>query len=368
MKTLRRDGISATILAGLLTLTSPALAQDQDAGDADGILADGTVIVRSFELPPSDLLSEEAKKHLPRTPNDPSTQMDQLVAAGKVPQVRPMIPKIMAPQIDPLKAAYGVKTEVGEIAGVPAVFFEPEDGVPEPNKGKIMLNLPGGGFIMGHAGGTGSVESIPLSAIAGVKIVSITYRQGPEYTFPAASEDVGKVYRELLKTYKPEDIAIFGCSAGGMLAAQSMAWFAKEGLPFPSSIGIFCAGAEAELGGDSTVWNRPIEALPDRQSPRPYYEGIDRTDPLVSPVRDPALLASFPPTLYITASRAFEMSKAAYSHRKQVEAGGNSQLLIWDGLTHAFFYDPALPESREAFDAQAKFFAEHLGLELPKGK
>ena len=73
---------------------------------------------------------------------------------------------------------------------------------------------------MGAADGTGMIESIPLAALAQVEIVSITYRQAPETTFPAASEDVAAVYRELLKTHRPEDIAIFGCSAGGLLAAE----------------------------------------------------------------------------------------------------------------------------------------------------
>lgn len=35
---------------------------------------------------------------------------------------------------------------------------------------------------------------------------------------------------------------------------------------------------------------------------------------------------------------------------------------LWDGLGHAFFYNPALPESREAFDVMAHFFRQHLRL------
>jgi len=64
----------------------------------------------------------------------------------------------------------------------------------------------------------------------------MTYRQAPEFAFPAATEDIAAVYRELLKTYRPEDIGIFGCSAGGSLTAQSMAWFLKENLPLPGAI------------------------------------------------------------------------------------------------------------------------------------
>ena len=85
-------------------------------------------------------------------------------------------------------------------------------------------------------------------------------------------------------------------------------------------------------------------------------------DPLVSPIVSPALLRKFPPALIITATRAMEMSAAVNTHRELVKAGVDARLHVWDGLGHAFFYDPALPESREAFDVQAAFFRRQLGL------
>jgi epsilon-lactone hydrolase len=207
------------------------------------------------------------------------------------------------------------------------------------------------------------VESIPLAALAQIEIVSITYRQAPETTFPAASEDVAAVYRELLKQHRPEDIAIFGCSAGGLLAAESMAWFDKEKLPLPAALGIFCASADARWGGDSRAFARPFAALPPRaKAPRNYFGDNDATNPLASPVLAPELLKRFPPTLLITASRAMEMSAAINTHRELVKAGVDADLHMWDGLGHAFFYNIDLPESREAFDVMARFFQRHLQL------
>jgi hypothetical protein len=31
-------------------------------------------------------------------------------------------------------------------------------------------------------------------------------------------------------------------------------------------------------------------------------------------------------------------------------------------MDHAFFYDPALPESREAFETMARFFGRYLNI------
>jgi epsilon-lactone hydrolase len=329
---------------------------------AGSIEADGTVVVPGFRLPPSIYLSDEARKALPRAASDPEAPMMAALAAGKATDMRARIGDYMAPRISKLKAMYKVETSSANIAGVPAVYAMPVGGVPRANARKIMLNLPGGGFVMGTSNGTGMVESIPLAALAQVEIVSITYRQAPEAMFPAASDDVVKAYRALLKTHRPQDIGIFGCSAGGLLTAEAMASFQREGLPLPAAIGIFCASADARWGGDSRAFGRPFQALPPNDAPRRYFADADLTNPLASPVLDPAVLKRFPPTLLITATRAMEMSAAVNTHRELVKAGVAADLHMWDGLGHAFFYNIDLPESKEAFGVMATFFRRHLQL------
>jgi monoterpene epsilon-lactone hydrolase len=309
--------------------------------------------------PPADG-SIEAKKALPRKPTDPEAQM-RMIPPERMAGVRAQMPQIMAARLNPQKEKYKVTTREAVIAGVTAMYATPA-GVPAANRGKILLNLPGGGFVMGVASGTGMIESIPLAGLAQVEIVSITYRQGPETVYPAATEDVVKVYRELLRTHKPQDIGVFGCSAGGLLTAEAMAAFVKEKLPLPAAIGIFCASADGRWGGDSRAFGRPFQALPDRDRDPGYFTGIDLTDPMVSPILSPDTLKLFPPTLIITATRAMEMSAAVNTHRALVKAGVTAELHVWDGLGHAFFYDASLPESREAFDVMTAFFRKYLKL------
>lgn len=341
-------------------LVTPALAQQAPAADGS-IEADGTVVVPSFRLPPSIYLSDQARKALPRTPTDQEAPMRAL-KPEQIGPIRKQMGQILASRLNPLKEKFGVTTREAEIAGVPAVYATPTGGVPKANTGKILLNLPGGGFVMGVASGTGMLESIPLAGLAKVEIVSITYRQGPETIYPAATEDVVKVYRELLKTHKPADIGIFGCSAGGLLTAEAMAAFIKEKLPLPAAIGIFCASADGRWGGDSRSFTRPFQALPAREGGPAYFKGIDLSDPMVSPILSPETLRHFPPTLIITATRAMEMSAAVSTHAALVKAGVTADLHVWDGLGHAFFYDASLPESREAFDVMTNFFGKYLKL------
>ncbi|MXO89940.1 alpha/beta hydrolase [Pontixanthobacter aquaemixtae] len=324
---------------------------------------DGTVTVGSFDLPPSVYLSEEAKASLPRKASDPMAVLGMILNAPDPSAVRPLAAKSMAPMHAKMAETYGVRMEEGVLGGVPVVWAIPKGLESISDADRVMINFPGGGFIAGTAGGTGMTESIPIAGLTGVPIVSISYRQAPEHKFPAASEDSAAVYRTLLEQFDPKKIAIFGCSAGGALAAQSVAWYVKEELPLPAAVGIFCASADGFRGGDSTHYARPFQGLGGEGLVTPYFEGIDMSDPLISQVEDPELLAKFPPTLLITGTRAFELSAAVNTHRELTKAGVDADLHIWDGLGHAFFYNPALPESREAYRVMADFFTEQLGIE-----
>ena len=79
-----------------------------------------------------------------------------------------------------------------------------------------------------------------------------------------------------------------------------------------------------------------------------YLSQADPNDPLVAPINSPAVLAKFPPTLILTATRSSDMSGAIYTHGQLVKLGVEAELHMWDGLPSAFFYNPGIPESKEA--------------------
>lgn len=323
---------------------------------------DGTVNVPTFRLPPSPYLSPEARAALPRSPFDPEEPMRTAIANGTASQMRAGIAQALAPRIRELIERYPVTITDATIAGLPAVFIRPVAPLPVGNAHKILINLPGGAFAIASPRGTGLLESIPLAVMARVTIVSITYRQTPESRYPAANEDFVSVYRALLKRHRAQDMGVFGCSSGGVLTAQAPGWLRKAKLPQPAAIGIFCAAADAHYWGDSKIFARPFQALAPLDWKRPYFDGADLSDPLVSPVVSPDLLKVFPPTLLITATRAFDMSGAVNTHRELVKAGVDAELHVWDGLGHAFFYDINLPEAKEAFAVMTRFFSRHLTL------
>ena len=149
-------------------------------------------------------------------------------------------------EADVLKA-HPVEITSQAMAGVPVEIFTP-NSVTANNKKRVLINLHGGGFFAGEKH-IGRIESAPIADIGKIRVVSVNYRQGYEHTFPAASEDVEKVFDELRKEYPPENIGIYGCSAGGALAGQATSWLLDKGKPVPGAIGMLSAGAGGS--GDS---------------------------------------------------------------------------------------------------------------------
>jgi acetyl esterase/lipase len=322
------------------------------------VQADGTVELPAESVPVSKFLTPEAKAYLVQHLHD--MQDSNMTYADKG------IPRFMVPYLERQTVLFTVIKDDRKIAGVHAYVYTPATGIAAANKDRVLINLHGGGF-SGCWPGCAELESRPIAALAGIKVVSVDYRQGPDNKFPAATEDVATVYKELLKTYRPGNIGIFGCSAGGMLTAESVAWFQKHDLPRPGAIGIFCASA-GEFGGDAAYTSTPLgeaRLIPEMRdggmTRLGYFSDTDPNDPLVAPIHSPEILAKFPPTLLITGTRGFEMSSAIYTHSQLVKLGVDADLHVWEGLFHGFFYNPDVPESREAYNVIIKFFNKHLG-------
>jgi acetyl esterase/lipase len=350
----------------------PICSQGQAPGGNNKVVVDddGTVHVPAQDVPMSGFLSPEAKAYVTQHLKD--MQNPHMLAQDNG------VPRFMKGYIERQKVLYPVDLEDTTIAGVHAYVYTPKAGISAANRDRVLIDLHGGGF-SGCWPACAELESIPIAALGKIRVISLDYREGPKYKFPAASEDVAAVYQQLLKDHTSQNIGIYGCSAGGMLTAMSVAWFEKHNLPRPGAVGIFCAGAGsptgAGFGGDAAYTAGPLGearsmAAPLKPAARTtnqaqgglgYLAGTDPKDPMVAPINSPEILAKFPPTLIITATRGFEMSGALYTHTQLVKLGVDAELHVWEALFHGFFYNPDVPESRDCYDVIVKFFDHHLG-------
>ncbi len=347
---------TAIAIAALLC-SAPVAAQDA-----------APLQVQGFALPASNQLSPEAKKVLAR------------IAAVKAPDFKGDIAKARAffqtyndDRLAEMRRHFRTSEREAVIGGVRVHVVTPQGGVAPRNRGRVLVNVHGGAFMWGSGSGA-LVEAIPIAATMGVEVVTVDYRLTPENRYPAASEDVTAVYRALLKDHRAGSIGIYGCSAGGIITAQSTAWIRKQGLPRPGAIGTFC-GTGAPYSGDSPHLVGPITGtapmangpLPDTL-PNAYMTGVPASDTTAYPMTSQQEVAAMPPTLLLAGSRDFAASALTLAHRRLSAAGVSSELQLFDGLAHAFFVWPDMPESMEAYRLIAGFFDTHLESAGKRGK
>ncbi len=361
MQGLRRStrlGSSAVLIASAMLCSTFCLAQQgpqpNTPADTSTVAADGTVYVTRI-VPVPKTISPEAQKLLARQVSDAPVQETLATRRSKTDAWQ-------ARTGEAFRTLYPVDVTQRSIAGVDTKIITPRH-IPEEKQMRVLMNLHGGGF---NSDSGSLTESIPVAFLSQTKVVAVLYRLAPEHRFPAAIDDAVSVYRDLLKSYKPTNIAIYGTSAGAILTGEVAVKLRQLGLPLPGALGVFSGMGDFSLNGDS----QSLYALngfsghldppaPRGQGGNEYAGSADLKDPLLSPMY--ADLHGLPPTLFITSGRDMLLSGTSLLHRAFLRAGVDARLVVFEGLPHAFWNDPTLPETKEADQTMANFFDQQLG-------
>lgn len=360
---------AVAILALCLAASSPATGQEKPAPDHPTIGADGAVRVPAHNVAMPGSFSPEARKAF----IDYVARGGDPAFSGDIFNIRRIYDEKWAgPVLAQWEKRFPVKTERKKLGGVTVDIVTPAQGVPADKREKILINFHGGGFILGNGGIGGRMEAVPVTGLAGYRVVTVDYRQAPEAVYPAATDDAVAVYRALLKTYRPENIGVYGSSAGGMLTAQLIARLQKEELPAPAAIAIMAAGASKRGASDSSHWLLGLTGA--QVSPQPamaplphYFSAKDMDDPYAFPASTPAILAKFPPTLILSSSRDALLGNALDTSANLVAAKVPNQLYVREGFGHGYFTQvPDVPEAIAAWQVTVDFFARYLGKAPPR--
>ena len=340
-------------VAAVALVCGAAAGQSGVMKDSSAIDADGTAHVTRV-VPVPDTISAEAQRFISRPESDAARK-------PSVAEQRAGTDAWQASAGKAFEAMYPVHVGADTIAGVPVRVVTPLT-MPEANRGRVLINLHGGGFVVDSGSLT---ESVPIANLTQTKVISVLYRMAPEHPFPADVDDAVAVYKEILKTYKPDRVAIYGTSAGAILTGEVAVKLKQLGLPLPGALGIFSGMGDFSRYGDSqslfALNGLSGHLAPPAKPPiLPEYVGTtDPRDPVLSPVF--ADVHGFPPTLFITSERDLLLSGTTILHRKFLEDGVDARLVVFEALPHAFWNNPDLPESKEAIEMMANFFERELG-------
>ena len=103
----------------------------------------------------------------------------------------------------------------------------------------VILYLHGGGYIAGSPT-THLALTARIAKMTGLQLASPDYRLAPDFTAPAAFEDVRAAHEQLLaKGYAPDRIILAGDSAGGGLALALLADLCRRALTPCGSVRVF---------------------------------------------------------------------------------------------------------------------------------
>lgn len=270
--------------------------------------------------------------------------------------------ELFAPRNDKVVARYEPLIEQRDFGGVACLDIKPKDWQEDS---RVLVYAHGGGFAIFSARST-LTAAVPAAADTGLRVVSVDYTVAPHAKWPQVTDQVIAVIEALVAGGHPlEQIAIFGDSAGGSIAAGSVLKMRDEQRGMPAAVVMWSPWSDVTGAGDSysTLQNAdPILYWPHNieYCAAAYAATEDQRHPYVSPVYGD-YTEGFPPTLIQLGTKEIFLSDAVRHYRALDDAGVSVTLDPYEGMWHVFqAFSPAIPESNAARRKMAAFLAEHL--------
>jgi monoterpene epsilon-lactone hydrolase len=257
---------------------------------------------------------------------------------------------------------FGAEITEISLGGVRALDVKPKGW---SDNGKVLIYTHGGAYTLFSVTST-LTGVVPVADVTGLRLVTIDYTVAPQAQWKQTTSEIVSVIRALLdEGYGSEDIAIYGDSAGGGLAAGSVLKARDEGLGQLAAVVLWSPWADITNNGDSytTLADAdPILIYDDwlENAAAAYAKPEDQKNPYVSPVYGD-YSKGFPPTLIQVGSKEIFLSNAIRLYQAMDQAGIEVKLDPYDGMWHVFqAFHWRLPESETARKKMADFLQKHL--------
>lgn len=304
-------------------------------------------------------ISSEAAEFLDKIPMVPFAGLisPYLASSRRAKGLRDQMAAKMSPGEEDLIAKHKLKITSTNIANVTVVIIEPPTIATE-YEGKILLNLFGGGFIMGSAC---ERAALLMAAEMHIRVYSVEYSKSPEVRYPVARDETLSVYRRLITQFGAKNILAMGSSAGAQILVSALLVANTEFLPMPARIFLCTPALDLSGAGDSLVSNEGRDIMPVsflsavvQQNYQP--DGQDLKDPLYSPLYA-EYKATFPPTVISVGTRDMCLSNGVRMYWKLKESGVEVELLVSEGMWHGFNWIENLPEAVRLRKSVREFLA-----------
>ena len=262
--------------------------------------------------------------------------------------------------LEPIKEYYKPSIDTILIGGIRAIDIKPRN---YKKSDKVVFYIHGGAYVVLHADVT-LASILPLAEITGLRIVAIDYTLAPEAKFGQITDEVLQFYKGLLLEYDAKNIAVYGDSAGGGLAAASILKMRDQDVELPAVLVLWSPWTDIDKIGDTYFTladNDPNLVSRDllENAALAYAPKSEFKNPYVSPVYGD-FTKNFPPTLIQVGSKEIFLSNAIRMYRKLDNANKKVKLDVYEGMWHVWQGHYLLPESKKAVENTKKFMFEYL--------
>ncbi|KAH8800427.1 Alpha/Beta hydrolase protein [Xylogone sp. PMI_703] len=306
----------------------------------------------------SEALSQEARDFLNKIPwfPFPTIFARLFTGPGNVPNLRSQWAKSEDPIEEAVIAKHQLHIKNTTIAGVDVLIIDPAVIKPEM-KSKFMFNIHGGGFIAATARDR---SALLMAAELGIRVYSVQYTLAPEAQYPIARDQCLAVYKELAISLGAENIFGMSTSAGGQIMLSLLVLIQRQKLPMMAGQVLYTPAADLSASGDSPVTNAGRDVMHPTFvaaiARKNYIGKYDTKDPLISPVFAD-FEAGFPPTIITTGTRDSLLSGCLRLSWKLRDVSNRVELLVTDGMWHAYHWEPEMPEAVRTRKEVYKFLA-----------
>jgi acetyl esterase len=219
----------------------------------------------------------------------------------------------------------------------------------------LVLYIHGGGWVIADIN-TYDASAAGISEQTGAVVVSVNYRQGPEFKFPTAHEDCFAAYRWMLgnaASIKGDTsrVGILGESAGGNLAANVSIMARDKKIKMPMSEVLVYPIAQSDT--NTASYQKNAMAVPLNRAMMVWFYKMylpsmkSAADPRIDLTK--ANLHGLPPTTIITDELDPLQSDGKMLGDKMKSQGVDVTYQNYDGVTHEFFGMAAIvPEAKLA--------------------
>ena len=316
--------------------------------------------------PIPDTVSAEARKYLESLP-DPAT-LPSYPSPNDLPAWKRAWENNEAAHAAAVEAALKRLAPVvveRKLGGVAVLDIKPKGWKDNP---KVLVHAHGGAYTL-HSARSRLPGSAQAADATGLRVISVDYTVAPAGKWPKVTDEILAVLAGLQKEgHKLTEIAIYGESAGGALAAGTVLKMRDKGLGLPAAVVLWSPWADITNRGDSSLTLKGFEPfyIYDKHlkpAADAYADPKDQKHPYVSPVYGD-FTKGFPPTLIQGGTREIFLSHCVRLYRAIDAAGGTATLDLYDGMPHVFQVRPDLataPETRAALAKMAAYLRQQLG-------